>query len=50
MRIIQLRALLAGIALIAAPAAERGTQLLGLFNAALARCPPGAGTVERGLR
>ena len=27
---------------------ERGTQLLGLFNAALARCPPGAGAVERG--
>ncbi len=24
----------------------RGTQLLGLFNAALARCPPGVGTVE----
>jgi hypothetical protein len=35
------------------PAAARlanGTRLLGLFNAALARCPTSAGAVERGVR
>jgi hypothetical protein len=32
----------------AAARLEQGTRLLGLFNAALARCPAGTGTVERG--
>lgn len=33
----------------AAARLERGTRLLGLFNAVLARCPADAGTLERGM-